>query len=119
MSELVSPVSLSFVAGDDLLLEFTVTDADDEVVNITGMTARFVVVRQIGDSAVISTEAVPATATATLTTPASGIFQVEVDAAVTANLSGTYRFQAEVEDGSGDKSTVSRGYITFESDAVP
>jgi hypothetical protein len=117
MSELVASISLHFVAGDDLLLEFTVT-RDDVAVNITGMTARFVVARRPGETAVLSTEASPATATASLTTPASGIFRVAIDGANSSALRGTYQFEAEIEDGSGDISTVARGFVTFEAPLI-
>lgn len=113
MPEIVAPISRTYAAGDDLSLQFTVTDADGNAVNITGFTARFVIARRRGDTAVVSTEASPATATATLTTPASGIYTVTIDKTVTANLAGTYYFESEIEDGSGDESTVARGWLTF------
>lgn len=118
MSELVAAVSLRYRAGDDLTLEFTVTDADDAAVDITGMTARFVVARKVGATAVLSTETSPQTATAALTTPASGIFTVSMDAANTSGLAGTYRFEAEIEDTLGNKGTVAWGYITFDPQLI-
>ena len=118
MSDLVASVSLSYMAGDDLLLQFTVTDADGDAVDITGMTPRFVIARTIGETPVISTEASPATATASLTTPASGIFTIAIDGSDTDALSGTYRFECELEDSSGDKSTVARGFMTFAANLI-
>lgn len=114
MVELVDPVSLDYAAGKDVSLQFTVTDEDDTAVDITGMTVRFVVARRVDSTPVLSTEDSPQTATYALTTPASGIFTVTLDAADTAGLSGNYRFEAEVEDSGGDKVPVAWGFITFD-----
>lgn len=114
MPEIVAPVSRRYAAGDDLSLQFTVTDADGNAVDITGFTCRFVIARRRGDTAAVSTEASPATATAAITTAVSGIYTVTIDKAVTANLAGTYYFESEIQDGSGDESTVARGWMTFE-----
>lgn len=112
MTATASPASLAFDAGDDVLIEFTVS-RDGAAVDITGMTPRFVAKRRVGQDAVASTEDSPATATATLTTPSSGLFTVAIDAADTEELSGTYRFEAELVDGNGDKQSVARGFLTF------
>lgn len=111
MPELVASVSLHFAAGDDLLLEFTVTDADGDAVDITGFTAEFAIFRNLGDTAVIETED---TATSELTDPTSGVYTIAVDGDDTDALLGTYRFESAVTDGSDHRSTVSRGYVTFE-----
>lgn len=107
---LATSVSLSYVAGNDITLEFAVTDEDGNVANITGATPSFTV-RRVGRDAVLSTE--DATAIAVITSAAGGLFRVSIDAADTTELIGTYRFQAEIEDASGDISTVSRGFVTF------
>lgn len=118
MPDLVGAASLSYMAGDDLLLQFTVIDSDGDAIDITGMMVRFAISRTISGTAVISTEASPATATASLTTPASGIFTVAIDGSDTDALSGTYRFECEIEDSSGDKSTVARGFVTFAANLI-
>jgi hypothetical protein len=112
MGELISPVSTVYAAGDDLDLQFVVSD-DNGVVNISGFTCRFEIARIVGGTAVVSTETSPATATAELTTPASGVFTVSIPAESTELLLGTYYFEADVIDGNGKESTVSRGYMTF------
>lgn len=113
MPEIVVAISRTYAAGDDLTLEFTVTDADGDAVNITGFTAKFAMARRVGDTAVLSTEDSPATATASLTSPASGIYTIAIDKDDTEDLRGTYYFESDVVDGSGDESTVARGYLTF------
>jgi len=109
---LVAAVSLRYRAGDDVLLEFTVT-RDGEPLSLSGMTPRFVAARKAGAAAAVSTEADPPTATATVTNLAGGVYQVAIDDAVTAELLGTYEWQSEIEDANGDVQTVARGYLTF------
>jgi hypothetical protein len=117
MSGLVTAVSLHHQAGNDLLLEFTVS-RDGEAVDINGMTIRFVVRRTYDSDPVLTTEGGDANAAVTLTAPMGGVFTVGADADATAGLSGTYRFEAQVEDGSDAKQTVARGFITFEPSLI-
>ena len=112
MAQRPAATNLNYTSGDDLSLQFTVT-LNDAVVDITGMTVSFVVARNHTATPVISTATSPQTATYDLTTPASGIFTVTVDSLVTDALSGTYIYECEVTDGSGDSSTVAHGVITF------
>lgn len=112
---LATSVSFSYVAGTDITLEFTVTDEDDEAANIAGATPRFAVARA-GEEAVLSTE--DETAVAAVTSAATGVFQVSIDAADTVDLIGTYRFQADIEDASGDIATVARGFMTFRANLL-
>lgn len=105
--------SLTYVAGDDVLMPFTVTDQDGAAVNITGATPRVAIARVRDRQVVLSTEESPATITATLTTPASGLFEASIDGAQTAGLRGTYRYEAEIEDVSGGNGTLIQGYVTF------
>jgi hypothetical protein len=107
---LATAISFSYVAGTDITLEFTVTDQDDVAANIAGATPHFAAARA-GEAVALSTEDV--TAIATITSAATGVFQVSIDAADTEDLLGTYRFQAQIEDASGDISTVARGFLTF------
>lgn len=115
---LTTAVSLSYMSGDAITLEFAVTDEDGDAANITATTARFVVSRTLTADPVISTEASPATAVATITNAAGGIFQVAIDGDDTEDLSGTYLFETELEDASGDKATVARGYLTFKANLI-
>lgn len=113
MGEIVSSVSKAYAQGDDLSLEFTVIDDDGNAVNITGATVRFQIFRRRGDTPVIDTEVSPATASVTLTTPASGIFTVDIDGDDTESLLGTYAFECVLIDTSSKESTPTRGWITF------
>jgi len=111
-------VSLPFVAGDDIVITVTVKDEDGAIVNLSGMTPRFVAADKNGLAA-LSTEADPVTAVATITDAAGGQFQVAIAGDDTSALLGIYNFQAELEDSGGDKRTVSRGILTFITDLIP
>lgn len=111
MSELVASVSLSYIAGDDVLLKFVVTDENGDAAIISGDTVHFSVARKAGQEPVLSTD--DATVTANLTNPSGGIFHVAIDNANTADLRDTYAWQCALEDVSGNVATVARGNITF------
>lgn len=100
-------VSLSYIAGNSVNIEFTVTNQDGESVDITDDDIRFVMARD--DDVIISTD----DSTATATAADGGVFNVEIADEHTSLLKGTYRFQAELEDSAGAKATVARGFITF------
>lgn len=104
-----------YVAGDDVLLRFAVVDEDGIAANLTGTDIAFAVVKAVRPqpAAVISSEGSPVTAVVTVTDLTGGLFEVEIDAADTADLLGTYRFEAQLTDTSGDVATVGRGFITF------
>lgn len=106
---LAASVSLQYIAGNTVELEFAVTDENDQPAIIAGDTVRFVIADNSGP--VLSTD--DESVTATITNPSGGIFRIEIDEALTEPLLGTYRFQAQLEDVSGDVATVSRGFITF------
>lgn len=109
---------LKYVAGDSILLEFTVTDQDGAAAIITGDTIAFAVVKHAGDTPVITTEGGSPTATGTITDGAGGIFQVSVLAADTVGLGGLYQWDAELTDATGGVQTVARGTMLFVGDVV-
>jgi hypothetical protein len=111
---IVASVSLQYLAGNDIALEFTVS-VDDEAIDISQMTPSFAIARDSG-SAVISTD--DATATAEVTDGPDGVFEVTIAGEDTAALAGTYRWQANLEDALGSVSTVARGYVTFKQGII-
>jgi len=110
MAERQPPQSFSFASGESIELVFAV----DQV--ITGMTPRFAAKRNAAATAVLTTEGVGPTATATVTGTQECTVLVTDDN--TESLVGTYRYAVEVEDGSGDKSEVAWGYLTFSKSMV-
>lgn len=119
MGELVAAVSLRYAAGKDVTIPFTLTNADGDAVDPTGLPAKFVVARRVGSTAVLSTEDSPATVAIAVTDGVNGEFDVSWAGADAAGLSGTYRFELEMEDESGDADTVAWGYITFDPTLIP
>lgn len=102
-------------AGDDLEIEFVVTDSEGEAINLAGMDIRFAVARNVGSPAVLGTEIDTPNVTVVATDLPNGVFRVRADGEHTVALSGTYRFECDIEDGDGRVSTVSHGFITFKS----
>ena len=110
-----SPQSFYEYAGSDVLHTHTVTDENGSAVNITGFTVQAAIARRKGDTAVLSTEDSPATLTAALTTPSSGIFTLAAADTNTDGLLGTYIYYVKVVDGSSNEYPVLDGYITFKA----
>jgi hypothetical protein len=106
--------TFSFIAGNSVMLEFTVTNEAGQAVDITGDTIRFVVAR--GGEVAISTE--DGNASIDTSQTASGKFFVTVSDEDTAALKGTYLYQAEIEDTAGNKATVAKGPVTFSANLL-
>lgn len=109
--------TLSFPAGDDILLQFQVHDAAGAPSNITPDAIIFSVGKD-RDAPEISSAVSPATALVVKTTPTSGIYQVLIAGEATQALRGTYPWASELEDANGAKGTVHQGVITFSKDYV-
>lgn len=109
-------MSERYVAGDTVQLKLTVT-RDGEPVNLAGMTIRFALGNHTG--VVGSTEDSSGHITVTVTDAAAGEYVVRIEPALTAALLGTYRYQSEIEDGSGGIATVITDWITFTKDLIP
>ena len=106
--------SFPVMSGDQLSLPITVVDNDDAVVNLSGGAAVFKMARRPQSDAVIDSTASPATATAVLTTPASGLITVTITDENTEALNGDYYYECRFTDISDREAVVARGWITFE-----
>jgi hypothetical protein len=111
MADRGSPQSFELTAGESFTLAFT-ADA-----SIVGATVRFWAVGDADFSVhpgmtMLSTAASPATAVGTVTT--SPEFTITIEDEDTEALQGTYRFETELEDLSGNKSKAAYGFLTFE-----
>lgn len=115
--EISGPTSGVFFEDNDLQWEFTVT-LDGAAVDVSGMIFRFVMQRQGFATPVLTTEGVSPNATAAESDPENGKFTISVDADDTDDLYGTYEYQAQVEDGLGDKSNIMFGYFTFKPNLI-
>lgn len=110
--ELAGPTSAEFVAGDDRVLAFTVTQDGQAVDVSTGFTFKFALSRKPGGTVIIGTEISPANAVGAPKAGTSNAFEISIGAAATAGLRGTYAFQALAEGG-GVRSTVLHGWFSF------
>lgn len=116
--ELQAPQSFRLKSGDTMRLEFTVVDEDGEAADITGMTPRFVAARRPGATAALTSTGGAPNCTATVTNGPAGRIEVEAADAVTDALNGSYAYECELEDGSGDSETISHGFLTFEPNLI-
>jgi hypothetical protein len=105
--------SFPAMSGDQLVLPITVKDNDDVVVDLTGGSVRFAMARDPGGAVVIDSDASPATATAVLTTPASGLITVTITDENTESLTGDFYYECKFTDSSGREAVVARGWISF------
>lgn len=112
--ELQAPQSFRLKSGDTMRLEFTVVDENGNAADITGMTPRFVAARRAGATAALTSTGGTPNATAVVTDGPAGTIRVEATDAITDALSGTYAYECELEDGSGDSETIAHGYLTFD-----
>jgi len=98
-------IDATFVAETDVTLNITAQDQDGTAINLTGATVTWYLKRKVSDVAVI-------TKTATLVTPASGIFKVTLSDTDTTGLDGTYLHEAKIVDSSGNISRLRHSDIT-------
>jgi len=98
-----------FTRGDDQTITFTVTQSTGAVQDITGWTFAFTVKASIDDN-IVDAEFQKTTGGGgiALTTPASGILDVTIDAGDTQALAGSYVYDLQGTDGSGNIRTVAQ-----------
>lgn len=112
----LAPTFQSFpvMSGDQVQLNFTITDNDDAVVNLTGGTGRFALARTPTSTPDIDSNASPQTATITVTDAVNGAVNVVITDENTEALTGDYYYEFKWTDASGREAVVARGVITFE-----
>lgn len=108
---------VTMVSGDTLDIQITVTDQDGTAVNLTDHTINWalctnqnttppLVVKSTGGYGVTITNAV------------GGVFKVALVPTDTAAFSGIYYHEAVITQPTGEKYTVTTGYMTIESDVI-
>lgn len=110
--------SFSVMSGDQVQLDFTVTDNDDAVVDLTGGAGRFAMARSASDSIVLDSNASPQTATITVTDAAAGLVNVVITDENTEALAGDYYWEFKWTDSGGREAIVARGIMTFEVNLI-
>ena len=99
-------------AGDSKVLEVTVVDTENEAVDITGTTIRWQLARLATDAEPLISKSVGSGIE--ITDGPAGRFDVTLDPGDTADLDGSYYYEAEVDDG-GVISTVLSGRATIDA----
>jgi hypothetical protein len=106
--------SFAVMSGDQVQLNFTVTDNDSTAVNLTGGNGRFALARTVADTPAIDSNASPQTATVTVTNAASGLVNVVITDENTEALTGDYYWEFKWTDVTGREAVVARGVMTFD-----
>ena len=106
---------LRLTSGDTARLEVVVTDDLGSPKDISGASIRWALTDRRGTSTILEKTVGDGI---TITAPDAGEFEVLVDPADTADLSGRYRHEAEVTDAYGNVSTVLSGTATITADAI-
>jgi len=119
MGEAVDYQSFPLVSGETTELEFTVTDNDNAVVDLTGGSGRFAAARTPLDaSLVLDSAASPATATIQVVNPLAGTVNVILADTVTDDLSGDYYWEFKWTDILGREAIIARGIMSFADNLI-
>ena len=105
-----------FTSGDSAHLVFTVTDGAGALVDLTGMTARWVLSPERGMAPLI--DKTSAGGGIVFVDAVNGQLRVELSASDTEPLHGTYYHELEVTDAAGHVSTAARGEIYIGEDTA-
>lgn len=102
------PIKRKLIAypGITLTEQWIVKDGLQQKVDMTGWSGRMYVAPDYGQTSIIELP----TANATITFPARGIVKVRIESSVTEGFAvGNYKYDLEVEDGSGEVYPISYG----------
>jgi hypothetical protein len=100
-------------SGDTKDITVAVVDGDGNDVALAGCSITWSMARKLGEAA-----AVTKTTAAGDIAIAGNDFSFTLDAADTADLSGTYYHEAQVTDAGGDIATVTVGTIVIDDDLI-
>lgn len=106
--------SFPLMSGDQVQLEFTVTDNDSAAVDLTGGSGRFAMARSPSATVVIDSDASPQTATVTVISAVAGTVNVVITDTNTEALIGDYYYEFKWTDSSGKEAVVARGWMSYE-----
>lgn len=106
--------NFSMYTGDSKTIQVNVTDANNNVIDLTGATVKWVL-QQFPTSTTYQIEKDVVNGGIALINASGGIFQINLSANDTKTLQqGTYFHQAKVIDILGNASTVFTGNVTFQ-----
>ncbi len=118
MAEAPALQSFPVMSGDQVQLDFTVTDNDGAATDLTGGTGRFALAASNDGTIVVDSNASPQTATVTVTDAVGGLVNVVMTDETTEALEGTYYWAFKWTDTSGREVMIAHGYITFQVNLI-
>ena len=111
--------SFAVLSGDQVQLDFTVTDNADAAVDLTAGSGRFAMARSNLSTALdIDSDASPKTATITVVSAPAGTVNVVITDENTDALQGDYYWEFKWTDNAGREAVIARGIITFEANLL-
>lgn len=105
--------ALEIIRGDDTTISATITNQDDEAVNLTGATVFFTVKRRKTDS---DADALIAKEVTSHTTPASGQTDIELTNEDTDIRPGAYLYDLQVKDNEDRIISINYGTLRVKTD---
>lgn len=125
MSTKLEPVSIGpFKSGDTMEHTLDTLDDLDIAVSLNGATIEYQIARRIGATSVISLSSSDSPATIAINNntdspPVANQVVATIDKALTEALEGTYYWECEATDVTGQTATIGYGRITFKRDHIP
>lgn len=96
--------------GDSKIVNITVVDENNEVLDITGVTVNWIMYKRNPDNPILQKTT---TSGISLTLPTSGILTINILPQDTENLLGRFYHEAEITDTNENISTVTEGSVTI------
>jgi len=100
-------------AKDDKILSIAITDSSGNAVDLTGAKVRWRLSVSPYDTPLIQKSSTAGTSQVNITNSTGGLVDVIIAGSDTTNLNGVYYHEAEVEDATSNKTTVTIGYATI------
>lgn len=115
MSKHTIPQNLIAFSGDTAVYKFTVTDNADAIVDLTGISATWILSKRV-DSPILLTKTIGSGIV--VTDAAGGLLEVTTIPADTEDLQGLHYWELEIVDSGGQKVTVANGTLTLKVERV-
>ena len=107
-----TPNNITVYRGDDFSTKIVFNDTNGVPINLTGWEFFFTIKLRVGDPDSVAI----VTVTEAPTDPLNGITQITVSNTITYNLLGSYYYDFQFKNASGNINTITSGTINFISD---
>ena len=112
MGSVITEQNFTISEGDDIDIIIKITDENDNVVDLTGYTASWVVAKSSNSSTKLIEKATGGS-DITISTPSEGKVRIRLDSNDTDGLCGLYYHELQIKDNTSKDSTVAWGYISI------